>query len=414
MRVRKHGADVAIVIKRHFQRYPESRMMKYPGLMESFKQLIATPSVSSVDPALDQSNRAVVDLLAGWLEDLGLKVELMPVAGSVVNGEEKVNLIACLGEGEGGLVLSGHTDTVPYDEYLWQQDPFQLTERDNKLYGLGSTDMKVFFPLALDLLSQIDAKKLNQPLFLLATSDEESTMAGALTLAASGKKLGRHALIGEPTGLQPINLHKGVMMESIRITGKAGHSSDPALGNNALDGMHKVMHALMLLREDLQTRYHNPAFAVPYPTMNFGSLHGGDNPNRICAECELKLDVRLMPGMEIEATRQKIRKAAQDAIANTGLNIQYLDLYEGLPPMHTDDQSAIVKLAEKLSDREVGSVAFGTEGPYLNSMGMETVVMGPGDIDVAHQANEYISLDRIEPMSKILTGLVQTLCIDKK
>ena len=383
-------------------------MKKYPGFMESFRQLIATPSVSSTDPGYDQSNRGVVNLLAEWLQDLGMKVELMPVAGK----EDKVNLIACVGEGEGGLVLSGHTDTVPYDEHLWQQDPFQLTERDKRLYGLGSTDMKVFFPLVLELLNQLDKGKLSRPLFLLATADEESTMAGAMSLAASGKKLGRYALIGEPTGLKPVNLHKGVMMETIKVLGQAGHSSNPAYGNSALEGMHRVIAALLKLRQELQGKYTNAAFEVASPTMNLGSVHGGDNPNRICAECELKLDVRVLPGMEIPDVRMQIRQAAKDAIADTGLNLIFDELYEGLPPMQTAVESDIIKFSEELSQSEACSVAFGTEGPYLNAMGMETVVLGPGDISVAHQANEYISLDRIQPMSNILSGLVKKICID--
>ncbi len=384
-------------------------MKKYPGLMESFQQLIAIPSVSSVNPDYDQSNRGIVDLLAEWLEDLGLKVELMPVAGK----KDKANLIACLGEGEGGLVFSGHTDTVPFDEHLWQQDPFQLTERDNKLYGLGSTDMKVFFPLVLELLSQLDAGKLSQPLFLLATADEESTMAGAMTLAASAKKLGRYALIGEPTGLKPVNQHKGVLMETLMVIGQAGHSSNPAYGNSALEGMHMVIDALLKLRLQLQEKYQNPAFELPYPTMNFGSIHGGESPNRICAECELKLDVRVLPGMVIEEVRTLIRQVARDAIAGTGLELKFDELYKGLPPMQTEVQSDIVKLSEELSGSEAGSVAFATEGPLLNSMGMETVILGPGDIDVAHQANEYISMDRIEPMQRILSGLVKKICMAK-
>ncbi len=383
-------------------------MQKYPGMMESFRQLIATPSVSSVDPAFDQSNQGVTSLLAGWLEDLGGEVEEMPIDGK----PDKSNVIACFGQGEGGLVLSGHTDTVPFNAERWQQDPFKLTEKDGKLFGLGSTDMKIFFPLVMDVLSQIDQKQLKRPIIFLGTADEESTMSGAMALANSGKQLGRHALIGEPTGLKPINSHKGVMMEGIKLIGKAGHSSNPKLGNNALEGMNKVMSALMALRTQLQEQYHNPGFAVPYPTMNLGSLHGGDNPNRICAECELSLDVRLMPGMEIAETRQLIRKAASNAIAGLGLKIEFADLFDGLPAMHTEDNARIVKLAEELSDNSASSVAFATEGPYLNAMGMETIIMGPGDIDVAHQANEFVPIERLQPMTEIIHKLIHRLCIE--
>ncbi|MEE9552536.1 MAG: M20/M25/M40 family metallo-hydrolase [Gammaproteobacteria bacterium] len=248
-----------------------------PKLRDSLAELIAISSVSSINPDLDQSNKEIVEVLANWREDLGFSLELMPVSDT----PEKLNLIACMGKGEGGLVLSGHTDTVPYDVNAWHQDPFVLTEKDNKLYGLGVSDMKCFFPLVMEVIQQLDLKSLHRPLFIVATADEESTMAGAQALADSGISLGRHALIGEPTGLVPVHMHKGVMIEVIRLSGCSGHSSDPSLGNSALEGMHAVISSLIQWREDLQMQNINNDFHVPIPTLNFGSIHGGDNPNRI-------------------------------------------------------------------------------------------------------------------------------------
>ena len=134
---------------------------------------VSTPSISSVDPALDQGNRAVIDLLAAWLEDSGCAVEIMPLAGEPA----KANLIATLGSGPGGLVLSGHTDTVPFDEGRWQYDPFALTEANQRLYGLGTADMKAFLALAIEALRNVRAADLKEPLILLATADEETTMS---------------------------------------------------------------------------------------------------------------------------------------------------------------------------------------------------------------------------------------------
>jgi len=192
-------------------------------------QLIAQPSVSCTSPKLDMSNRGVVELLASWLKPLGFHIELMDVA------EGKVNLIATLGSGPGGLVLAGHTDTVPCNPERWQQDPFALTERNNRYYGLGATDMKGFFPVVLAAIDGLgdELKKLRQPLIVLATSDEESSMNGARALAAAGRPKARYAVIGEPTNMKPIRMHKGIMMEAVRIQGLAGHSSDPSLGHNA-------------------------------------------------------------------------------------------------------------------------------------------------------------------------------------
>lgn len=378
-----------------------------PKFQESFSRLIALPSISSLDPAWDQSNRPVVDLLANWLSDLGFSTEIIPVS----NNPEKVDLLASAGTGEGGLVLSGHTDTVPYNEEAWDQDPFKLQERDNRFYGLGTSDMKSFFPIILEVVRELDLKKLKNPLLILATCDEESTMAGAKALVASQRTLGRYALIGEPTGLKPVHMHKGILLETIKLIGKSGHSSDPALGINALEGMNTVINNLIQWRSDLQSRHQNASFKVPVPTLNFGCIHGGDNPNRICGDCEMQIDLRLLPGMDIETSRASLRQQVMESIDGTGLEVEFDCIFPGLPAMETDVNADIVKMAERLSGETSGTVAFGTEGPYLNSLDMQTVVLGPGDIEQAHQANEFLSMDRIEPMKQIVREMIKHYCM---
>jgi acetylornithine deacetylase len=377
-----------------------------PKFLEAFRQLVATPSVSCLDPALDQSNWPVVDLLATWLEDLGFAIEMMPVS----NGREKVNLIARAGDGEDGLLLSGHTDTVPYNHDQWDQDPFRLTEKDDRYYGLGASDMKCFFAILSDVLQEVNINDLSRPLCIVGTCDEESNMSGAKALMDNHVALGRHALIGEPTGLVPIRMHKGVLFENIRLTGKAGHSSDPSMGINALEGMNKVINGLMQWREEVQSSEENDAFEVPVPTLNFGSIRGGDNPNRICADCELTLDVRLLPHMDIEKTRASLRQRVMQAIDGSGLRVEFDCIFPGTPGMATDVAAEIVRVSEELSGRKAESVAFGTEGPYFNAMGMQTVVLGPGDIAQAHTANEYVAMDRIAPMRRIVHGVINHFC----
>ena len=166
--------------------------------------------------------------------------------------------------------------------------------------------MKGFFAVVLEALRGLDLASLKRPLVLLATADEESGMCGARSLARLERRLGRHALIGEPTGLRPVRLHKGITMEAIRIQGRSGHSSDPALGNNALEGLHRVMGELLAWRQSLQAQHRNPLFAVEVPTLNLGHVHGGDNPNRICGQCELHIDIRPLPGMSLEDLREAL------------------------------------------------------------------------------------------------------------
>ncbi|MGB2681278.1 MAG: M20/M25/M40 family metallo-hydrolase, partial [Candidatus Competibacter sp.] len=146
----------------------------HPRLLERIRQLIATPSVSSVSPRFDQGNRAVIELLAGWLEDAGFNARIEPLP----ERPDKANLIATLGEGPGGLVLSGHSDTVPYDAGRWRYDPFEGAIADERIYGLGSADMKAFLALAIEAASAFAARDLRRPLVILATADEESSMSG--------------------------------------------------------------------------------------------------------------------------------------------------------------------------------------------------------------------------------------------
>lgn len=377
-------------------------------VLDRIRQLIATPSVSSVSPPFDQSNRPVVDLLAGWLEEAGFAVRIEPLPGR----PDKANLIATLGRGPGGLVLAGHTDTVPYDAGRWRFDPFGGTVADGRIYGLGAADMKSFLALAIAAAGEFRADELRQPLVILATADEESGMDGARALAAAGQPLGRHALIGEPTGLKPVRLHKGILMEAIRLEGKSGHSSNPALGVNALEGMHRVIGELLRWRAEWQTRYRNPQFEVAVPTLNLGHIHGGDNPNRICADCELHIDIRPLPGMALADLRGELHERLERLLAGSALQLSFVPLFEGIEALETPALAAIVRATEELTGVPAGAVGFGTEGPYWTALGMETVILGPGEVACAHQPDEYLALARIEPTLELLRKLIGRFCIE--
>ena len=236
-------------------------------------------------------------------------------------------------------------------------------------------------------------------------------MCGAKALVDTHRRLGRHAVIGEPTGMRPVRLHKGIGMEAIRLTGRSGHSSDPALGVNALDGMYLVMAELIDWRSELQQRYRNPLFAVDVPTINLGHIHGGDNPNRICAHCELHFDIRPLPGMDLAELRGEIDRRIGARLQDSGLRFERVSLFEGIPAMETPAQSPIIQAAESLTGYAAGAVAFGTEGPYLNALGMQTVIMGPGSIEQAHQPDEFLALEQIEPAKRILRGLIRRFCM---
>ncbi len=379
--------------------------MSLPSLKDQFAALIAAPSVSCTQPHWDQSNLTVIELLAGWLAELGFACEIQEVAPG------KANLLATLGSGPGGLVLAGHSDTVPFDAALWHSDPLRLTEQGDRWVGLGVCDMKGFFPLVIEAVRGLLDQPFRQPLLVLATCDEESSMAGARALAAAGRPLGRAAVIGEPTGLKPIRLHKGVMMERIDILGQSGHSSDPSLGHSALEAMQDVMGELRQLRAQWQREFNNPQFGVPQPTLNFGCIHGGDNPNRICGQCALEFDLRPLPGMDPEQLRAAIRGKLQPLAERHQVRIDYAPLFANVPPFEQSADSELVRVAEKLTGHAAQAVAFGTEAPYLQQLGCETIVLGPGDIACAHQPGEFLELARIEPTVRLLRQLIQHYCL---
>lgn len=379
---------------------------KLPPLETMMERLIETPSVSSTQSDIDQSNFAVVDLLANWLEDLGFAVDRMPVADK----PGKANLIAVLGRGDRGLVLAGHTDTVPCDEELWSQDPFELRLRDGKWFGLGTCDMKGFFPLALTAAAQFRANELKRPLILLATADEESSMSGARALTSAQFCGARAAIIGEPTSLVPICETKGIMMLRIRIEGKSGHSSNPALGKNALDVAASVLTALLEYRQILQRRKRNTAYLVPFPTMNLGCIHGGDNPNRICDHVEVELDVRVLPGMDNHEIKDDIARMIRVIEARTELSISVELLHPPVAPFACPQDSELLDVTERLTGRQRTTAAFASEAPFLQGLGMDTLLLGPGSIDQAHQPDEFVREDQLRPTIDIIRRLIEHHC----
>ena len=375
---------------------------------EILRELVAIPSISSADAKWDLSNRPIIDHLAARFERLGFAVEIQELDNN------KANLIASIGHGSGGLVLSGHTDTVPYDGDLWTSDPFVLHDAGDRFLGLGSTDMKGFFAVTLEALERLDKSKLqtlSKPLTIVATADEESSMSGARALSDADPLNARFAIIGEPTGLQPVRMHKGIMMESISLKGQSGHSSNPALGHSALEAMHLVISQLIELRQSWTHQFNNPGFEVSVPTMNLASIHGGDSPNRICQHCKLGFDVRLLPGMSNDDIRQQIKQVVSNTLQGSGVSAEFSTLFTGVEPFLESSDSELVKTVENLTGHQAVSAGYATEAPFMQALGMQTVVMGPGSIDCAHQANEFFPKDQIETSISLIIQLVNHYCM---
>jgi acetylornithine deacetylase len=197
----------------------------------------------------------------------------------------------------------------------------------------------------------------------------------------------------------------------VRVTGRAGHSSNPALGNSALEAMHTVIGDLMGYREELKQRYSNPLFAVAWPTLNLGCIHGGDSPNRICGQTELHFDLRLTPGADSDAVHEEIANRIAPLADQHRIDIELGSLIKSVDPFEQADDSELVRTAEQLTGHQAQAVAFATEAPFLQQLGMETIVMGPGSIDRAHQPDEYLELDQIGPCIELLSQCIRHYCL---
>ena len=359
--------------------------MSLPSFISMYQQLIAAPSISAIEDSLCMSNKNVIEVLAQWCESLGFK-------------------------GDGGLMLAGHTDTVPFDDSRWNHNPFKLTEHNNKLYGLGSIDMKGFFAFVLQAISELDEKQQTQPILILATADEETTMAGAQQICKHPNLKPDRCIIGEPTDMTPVFTHKGHMSTAIRVVGRSGHSSDPERGVNAIEVMHKVITKLLILKEQLKHKYSIEHFEIPYPTLNFGNIHGGDNANRICGCCEMHIDMRPLPGLSVQELQMLVLDATHEINQQYPNAVSVIDLHEPIPAFTGSTDSALVKLAEKIAGQKAVAVNYCTEAPFIQQLGCETIVMGPGSINQAHQPDEFLAMEKIKPSQQIITNIIKASC----
>ncbi|EMC3686075.1 TPA: acetylornithine deacetylase [Vibrio cholerae] len=377
--------------------------MPLPSFLEVYEGLISTSSISSTDARWDEGNEQVIAKLADWLSALGFAIQIEQVAPN------KQNLIAKLGSGEGGLLLAGHSDTVPFDQGRWNYNPHALTQANNRFYGLGTADMKGFFAFIYEAVKNVDWSKQTKPLYVLATCDEETTMLGARHFTENAPFKPDYCIIGEPTSLVPIRAHKGHVANAIRVTGKSGHSSNPALGVNAIEIMHEVLFALMQLRDRLIKEYHHPGFEIPTPTLNLGHIHGGDSPNRICGCCELHYDVRPLPGISLDGLDNLMRDALREVQQKWPGRIELVPLHDPIPGYECAHDHPFIHGISEICEQEAQTVNYCTEAPFLQQV-CPTLVLGPGSIDQAHQPDEFLAFEFIDPTVRVLSRAMQKYC----
>ena len=373
----------------------------------------------SFDSTSHRSNLPIVDFLREYLDRPGIRVTLQPAPPT--EDEPKTNLIVELGpetdpQSRDGLMLSGHVDVVPAEEPEWQSDPFQLDIRGDRYYGRGSADMKGFVALAVNALvrRQVAGEPLKAPLALVITYDEELGTLGARHFVETwdpAHVLPRRSIIGEPTSLEVVRLHKGHTKMHLKVFGKPAHSGYPHLGHCAIEPMGRAIGALADLRRELrEERVESSSFfpEVPYVALNLGRVWGGVADNIVPDRCEMVIGFRILPGMESAPIEERVRQTLEKALEGESWQLERSNLS---PPMSLPDTDDLYQhLCRMMGQEKTVSASYATDAGWFQKGDFSCLLWGPGDIGVAHKPNEWLPRQEFEQASRQLDEIVTTFC----
>ncbi|UCD23541.1 MAG: acetylornithine deacetylase [Gemmatimonadota bacterium] len=366
------------------------------------------------DSTSRNSNLPIADFICNYLDVPGVRIERHQSTR-----DRKVNLIISVGPdcdgSRDGLVLSGHMDTVPADEPGWRSDPFTLTRVADTLVGRGSCDMKGFLAVAMNTLVAAHSSDLKRPLVLVFTYDEEVGTVGAQYFAETwpdATTLPANTIVGEPTSLRAIRMHKGHLEFSVAVSGKSAHSGYPHLGENAIEPVGRLITALTDLRRELESEpqpYAEYFPEVPFVALNVARVSGGSAINVVPDSCVLQCGIRLLPGMTKEITMDRLKQVVAESLDGTYFE---LDLMGEAPPMLLAESAPIYQaLCTEIGQDETLSASYATDAGWFQSLGMRCAIFGPGSIEVAHKPNESIPLQQLNQASEILERIVHSFCI---
>ncbi len=330
---------------------------------------------------------------------------------------KKTNLFATIGPDiAGGIVLSGHTDVVPVDGQKWASNPFELSERDGRLYGRGTCDMKGFIAVALALVPQFKSANLKTPIHLALSCDEEVGCKGVRPLVAHIRdhmKKPRAVIVGEPTSMQVVNAHKSAVTFSTEVTGHEAHSSLTDQGVNAIMVAGELLGEISRIREDLTERG-DPShrFNPPYSTIHVGVIEGGTAKNIIPRKCSFQWETRLLPladPAEVPARFEKFASSLEPAMkkiaGDTGINNQQTNIVPGLAP---EENSPAEHLALHLAGANgTHAVSYCTEAGLFQQIGIPAIICGPGSIEQAHKPDEYIDISEMQKCEVFMKRLLE-------
>lgn len=381
--------------------------------ISSSRDLLA--ALVGFDTTSRESNLQLIEFVRDYLAQFDVPCEL------IYNEQRsKANLFATIGPADRpGIVLSGHTDVVPVDGQPWTVAPFELSEKDGKLFGRGTADMKAYIACVLAAVPGLRARPLRMPVHIALSYDEEIGCLGVRSLLAELEQRPVKPLlciIGEPTELKPVLGHKGKLAMRCDVEGAACHSAYSSQGVNAIEYAAELITELGRIGSTLRApQLHDTRFDPPFTTVQTGMISGGKALNIVPADCRFDFEVRALPAQDPLEVAQQLQQYAREQLlprmreVNPGSNIRFREL-SAYPGLATDAKSQAAQLiAQFCGSQAFTTVAFGTEGGLFDAIGIPTVVCGPGSMDQGHKPDEFVSLEQLEGCDEMLRRMTQVL-----
>ncbi len=374
------------------------------------EQLLAR--LIAFDTTSTRSNLELIDFVRNLLEDHGIESQL-------VHSEDKTraNLYATIGPDDvGGIMLSGHTDVVPTTGQNWHSDPYQMKTDDRLLLGRGACDMKGFIACVLAGLPQLAAERLQTPIHLAFSYDEEIGCVGASRLIesmAGFQVKPRLGLIGEPTSMNMVLGHKGKVSFRVTVSGLSCHSAYISSGVNAVEYAAELIAFIRNMNHRVREQLVEDSYTVPHTTFHVGNINGGTALNIVPQQCQFEFEIRNLPQQDLDALVHEIKHYANDVLlpdmqsrhADSGIHFDEISYYPGL---HTDPASAVIACTRAINpiDRIGDNVSFGTEAGLYDGLGINSLICGPGSIDQAHKPDEFVSREQLGHCDTMIENLV--------
>lgn len=400
------ASSLAVTIRQASPLYHSPAEVIVADAITILSQLIAFDTTSS------RSNLPLIQFVEEYLDNHGIPSRRIPSGDGL-----KANLLATIGpRGDGGIVLSGHTDVVPVADQLWETPPFELTERDGKLFGRGSSDMKAFLALTMAAVPLLARQPLSRPVHLAFSYDEEVGCLGAPDLIRELLDEGHlpsAAIVGEPTEMGIVNSHKGLTIYEVVVTGREAHSSLVHEGTSSIMVAIDILTALRGIAEHERLHHCDPSFDPPWSTLTVGTIHGGTAPNILARECRFTFDLRTTPTRDVGAVLKPFwtavaaaRRQLQAEDPDADISVRRL---ASVPGLARESGSAAEQIATKLTgaNGQPRAVSYGAEAGQFQAAGISTVICGPGSISQAHRPNEFIEISQIQSGAQFMLRLVE-------